>query len=49
MAGSTAQCRLERSRDMGNLRRGYDLDIEGGAGTKNKLVKFQLRPSPLAD
>ena len=23
--------------------------IEGGAGQKNKLVKFQLRPSPLAD
>jgi hypothetical protein len=23
--------------------------IEGGAGTKNKVVKFQLRPNPLAD
>lgn len=23
--------------------------IEGGAGTKNKLVKFQIRPNPLAD
>lgn len=23
--------------------------IEGGVGTKNKLVKFQLRPNPLAD
>jgi hypothetical protein len=23
--------------------------IEGGAGQKTKLVKFQLRPSPLAD
>ncbi len=23
--------------------------IEGGAGTKNKVLKFQLRPNPLAD
>jgi len=23
--------------------------IEGGAGTKNKVLKFQLRPSPLDD